>query len=119
MLKDAILTSKNNWTEICGLLVDNEYFLELIKVENKRKDPGGFSFYSNEIRLIEKATVKLNHKITGTFHSHPISIAEPGDSDVRSCVDDSLMLIIDVVEKNIQLWHIKDKKKKKVKHEYI
>lgn len=119
IIKESVLSAKNNGTEICGLLIDNGYFIEIVSVNNKNKVGGGFEFYVNEVKFIEKAVTKLNHEIIGTFHSHPTYIAKPGTSDIENAVNDSLMLIIDVMDKKTALWHIIDKKIKKRKFELL
>ncbi len=119
MIEDAVYNATQYGREICGLLVDNGYFTELIRVENKCKKGGGFAFYSGEIKSVQKAVLRLNHEIIGTFHSHPYDIAKPGDSDIRYAVDDSFMLIIDVTDKKAGLWHIRNQKIKKISFHLI
>lgn len=119
IIKDAGLSAKDNGREICGLLVYNDFFIELIKVKNKTKRGGGYSFYYKEIRFIQKSVRKTGHEIIGTFHSHPSYIATPCESDIMNALNDSLMLIIDVINKEAELWHIKNKKYRKVKFKLI
>ena len=119
MINEAVSSASQNGQEICGLLVDNGYFIELIQVNNKIKSGGGFAFYANEIRFLQKAADKTNHEIIGTFHSHPTYIAEPSDGDILSALDDSFMLIIDAMDKEVGLWYIKDQRKKKKQFELI
>jgi proteasome lid subunit RPN8/RPN11 len=114
-IDEAVHSAAEGGKEICGLLLDNGYFIEIIQVKNKVKRGGGFAFYSKEIRNIQASAERLGHTIIGTFHSHPYYIAAPGDSDIRNTVNDSLMLIIDVLKKKAGLWHIKDKEKVKLK----
>jgi proteasome lid subunit RPN8/RPN11 len=95
-------------TEVCGLLVDNGYFLHLYRASNKVKKGGGYAFYVNEIRRIEKAVTVLGYEVVGTFHSHPSYIAEPGREDVGHVPDDSYMLVVDVMLRRARLWLIKD-----------
>jgi len=77
LIKNAIAASKDDGKEICGLIVDTGYFLELIQVKNKIKSGGGFRFYLPEIKKIEKAVSVINYEIVGTFYSHPFYIAQP------------------------------------------
>lgn len=119
IINEAVSSANQNGQEICGLLVDNGYFIELIQVRNKIKEGGGFAFYVNEIRFLEGAAKKMDHEIIGTFHSHPTYIAEPSDGDILNAINDSLMLLIDVMDKEVGLWHIKDQKKKKKLFELI
>jgi proteasome lid subunit RPN8/RPN11 len=111
--KQAELAAKDNGKEICGL------FLEMIHVRNKCKAGGGFSFYVNEIRAIKKMMHIFNHEIIGTFHSHPVGLAKPSKSDIYYAINNSLMLIFDVLGKKHALWHIKDKEAKPVRFDAL
>ena len=44
--------------------------------------------------------------MVGTFHSHPVGLPEPGPSDIANAQHDSLMLIVDCLDKKWGLWHI-------------
>ena len=113
-IKSAIAAASNDGREICGLLIYNGYFVQLVEVSNKIKCGGGFAFYAPEIRRIQKATNSLGNEIIGTFHSHPAYINVPSESDIANTLDDSYMLIIDVLDKKIGFWYIKDGKAKEV-----
>jgi proteasome lid subunit RPN8/RPN11 len=119
MIRDANFYASKSGQEICGLLVDNGHFVELIRVKNKNKKGGGFEFDSSEIRFIQKAMEKMDHKIIGTFHSHPAYLPVPGDSDVKWASDSSFMLIIDVLGKKAGLWFIKNRKKREIEFDLI
>lgn len=119
LVKDAVQASKEGGHEICGLLVDNGYFIELIQCRNKSRKGGSFAFYQREVSRIQKSAEILNHEIVGTFHSHPFAGAKPGDSDLADAFDEELMLIIDVIDRGVALWHIRDKSKRKVQFELI
>jgi proteasome lid subunit RPN8/RPN11 len=110
MQKQATKVAKSGGREICGLIVDNGYFLELVQVRNKSKHGGGFSFYAREVRAVHKMARVCDHEIVGTFHSHPLGLANPGSSDLYNAVDDSMMLIFDVIGGRARLWHIKSKR---------
>jgi proteasome lid subunit RPN8/RPN11 len=103
-----------NGMETCGLLIDNGYFIEIIGLRNKSRKIGEFSFFMKDADAIENACKQLNHEIVGTFHSHPFSMAEPGNSDIDKAFDNEIMLIIDVTEKEAKLWRISNKKKKEL-----
>jgi proteasome lid subunit RPN8/RPN11 len=105
--------------EICGLIIDNGSFFELVQVRNKRKTAGGFSFYFDEVRSLQKSAELCNKEIVGTFHSHPVGLAEPGPSDLRNANDDSIMLIFDVKGRTAQLWHIANQEGKHLKFSLI
>jgi proteasome lid subunit RPN8/RPN11 len=114
-VKEAYVTAKKTGNEICGFLIDNGHFLEMISVKNKTKRGGGFSFYASQVRQLQRAVKLLGNIIVGTFHSHPYYFAKPGEGDVYGAPDDSLMLIIDAQKKNYALWYVRNLKAKKVK----
>jgi proteasome lid subunit RPN8/RPN11 len=105
--------AKSGGREICGLILDNGYFLELISIRNKVNRGGGFAFYFQDVRAICKWAKLSKHTVVGTFHSHPLGVAQPGPADLHNAVEDSLMLIFDVTGRSGALWIIKNKTKKK------
>ncbi len=113
-INEAVFAAKGG-KEICGLLINNGYFIELLQTRNKNKKNVRSAYYYKEVRHIETVAKELGHEIVGTFHSHPLYIAKPGEKDVANAVDDSLMLIIDVLGRKVELWHIKNRKKRKTK----
>ncbi len=115
-IQKAKKAALKNGHEICGLLVQKERFLDLVFLNNKIKRGGGFSFYVGEVRDIQKKVKKNGNEIIGTFHSHPSYIAKPSFSDIANTLDDSYMLIIDVMDEKIAIWHVKNLKAKKLKH---
>ena len=95
--------------EICGLLIDNGYFLELVFMRNKSRTPSKCAFYFGEVMAVEKACRKVGHRIIGTFHSFPASCAEAeGDGHIDNSVDGSLLLVISSTEKKATLWQTED-----------
>jgi len=119
LIRNSVSASKNNGKEVCGLILDTGYFLELIQVKNKIKRGGSFAFYVDEVTKIENAVSLLSFKIVGTFHSHPYYSAKPGERDLSAVEDGELMLIIDCLDKEAVLWKVKNKSAKKVKFELI
>jgi len=113
LIKRALADSKRG-KEIAGLIVDNGYYLELVICRDKSRRTGDFSFYHEEIRSIVAAAKRLGHDVVGTFHSHPAALAEPGDSDVASAQNGSLMLIIDCLSREVALWRVKDNRARKL-----
>jgi proteasome lid subunit RPN8/RPN11 len=107
LVAHAVRVAKHAGREICGLLVDNGFFLELVLLENKVRRGGGFAFYVKQVRKIQAGAKALGHEIVGTFHSHPAYVATPGESDIAGALDNSLMLIIDVCGKACVLWRIR------------
>jgi proteasome lid subunit RPN8/RPN11 len=119
MISKAVKLSRKGGREICGLLVDNGYFLECLEVKNAAKCGGSFTFHLKEIHLIEKAVSTRGHSIVGTFHSHPLSLAQPGDIDLSGIVEPELMLIIDCLDKEARLWRIAREKAYEVQFELL
>jgi len=117
--KDAQKLAKLNGGELCGLILDNGVFCELIQVRNKTKRAGGFSFYFAEVRATRKMAHLVKHEIVGTFHSHPVGLPAPGPSDLHNAVDDSIMLIYDVIGRSARLWYVKDLKARKLEFSLI
>lgn len=107
VIKASVQAAVGGGKEVCGLLIDNGYFLELIPLRNRRK-AGGFAFYPREVRKIEASVLAVNHRIIGTFHSHPMSVAKPGDGDIAGAPDDSLLLIVDAIKRSCALWRVRD-----------
>ena len=112
-------TKRHFGREICGFLIDNGYYLHLWLTQNGRKTPGGFSYYTGEVRQLESITRKLGIEIVGTFHSHPTSEAVPGPNDVKYAENDDLMLIFDCIRNEGRLWQIKDGRYREKKIELI
>jgi proteasome lid subunit RPN8/RPN11 len=119
IIRTARNTARNDHHEICGLLIDNGHFLEILETRNTSKRGGHFEFDGKQIRKIMKSVKDVNHEIVGTFHSHPLYYPKPGVNDIKWAVDDSLMLIIDCIDQEATLWHIKDKKARAVKYKVI
>jgi len=112
VMRRAVVASARR-REICGLLIDNGYFLELVFMRNKSRTPDKCSFYFGEVRTIEKACRKVGHRIIGTFHSLPSPPREIGDGHIENGVDGSLLLAINPAEKNATLWQTEGGKAKK------
>ncbi len=110
IVRKAVLAARKDGREVLGLIVDNGFCLELVECRNKAREGGSFCFYANEVRAIVKGAERVCHEVVGTFHSHPVSPAIPGEADLDSAVDDSLMLIIDCTRRKSRLWHIRDKR---------
>jgi proteasome lid subunit RPN8/RPN11 len=118
-LKATGAANKKNAREVCGLLIDNGYFLQLRESRNVSKKEGSFLMDGREFRSLERAAEKLNLEVVGTYHSHIAWFAKPGDSDITGTWDNSLILIIDTVDKDIKLWRIKNERAYPVSFEII
>ncbi len=116
LMRHAKSVGAQDGREICGLIIGNGLYINLIELKNKTRRGGGFSFYSSEVKDIVKASRLLNIEILGTFHSHPIYMAKPGQDDIGGAVEDSLMLIIDCNSNKAILWRIKNGKSYKIRY---
>jgi proteasome lid subunit RPN8/RPN11 len=102
----AIRKAEPRGREICGLLIDNGFLIELLPLKNKTKRPGSFQLSWKQIRRAERAAGRLGHRVLGTYHSHPLSEAAPGESDIRGA-HRSLMLVISCMDVEAKLWRIR------------
>jgi proteasome lid subunit RPN8/RPN11 len=110
MLKRAARKADDG-REICGLLVSNGHCLELVRTKNKAKGPGSFQLPRRQCARIERAASRLGHRVVGTFHSHPISPAVPGEGDIRGVrAGWPLMLILSCWDNDAKLWRIRKSK---------
>jgi proteasome lid subunit RPN8/RPN11 len=114
LIRRAVDEAKRKGKEICGLIVDSGFCLEFVICKNKSVRPGSFSFYFGEVRSIVEAAKRLGHEVVGTFHSHPLGLDEPGDTDITNAVNDSLILIISCSDRRVALWRIKSGKASKI-----
>jgi proteasome lid subunit RPN8/RPN11 len=96
--------------EICGLILDNGYLLELLPVKNQTRAPGSFAISWKRWRKARRAARRLGHRVVGTFHSHPVSEAAPGPSDIQFAREGDLMLIFSCWDREARLWHIREGK---------
>jgi proteasome lid subunit RPN8/RPN11 len=118
-IRKARKAASDGYREICGLLIDNGHFLEMLETTNVSQKGGHCEFDEKQIKAVMKAVNHLQHEIVGTFHSHPISEAKPGNGDIEGAVDDSLMLIIDCTEGEARLWRIKNARARRVKFKTV
>ncbi len=105
--------------EICGFLVHNGHFIEIVETRNESRKMGHFKVNKKQYDRIKKAIRTLHHNLTGSFHSHPVSEAQPGPGDIKGSENNSLMLIIDCIGNEAKLWRIKDKKAREIKYKII
>ena len=105
----------NSGHEVCGILIDNGHYIDLLEVKNRARSLGRFVINHRQLDLIEVSAKALKYKVAGTFHSHPASCAKPGESDILGADNGSLMLIIDCIGNEAKLWRIKDNKARLVK----
>ena len=118
-VREAVALARKNQRETCGLLIHSGYAIELVSVRNTARRPGHFVFDARQVRALQRAARLLGHEVLGTYHSHPVSPARPGRGDIEGTLNDSLMLIIDCIEREARLWHIHDGKARSVRYECV
>lgn len=106
VLRLAVETAEPGGREICGVIVDSGHCLELVRTRNKARQPGSFALSPVRVKKIRRAARKLGHRVVGAFHSHPVSEAEPGPSDIRGARRGELMLILSCWDREARLWRI-------------
>ena len=107
-LREAVRVARRApGTEICGLLVDTGLHLSFVQTRNASTREGSFAFSAPEVRRIVAATKLLGQEVVGTFHSHPVGVPIPGESDIAHAVDDSLMFLFDCIGRQGRLWRIR------------
>lgn len=114
VIAEAVEVAAASEREVCGLLVDNGHEIELVRLRNAERRPGGFRFFVRDVREVERAARVLGHAVVGTFHSHPLFLAEPGEGDLRQARNGSLMLIIDCTGRRAMLWRVKGGRARRV-----
>ena len=113
-IEKACATALDGGREICGLIYSEFGRLRLREVRNKAKRGGSFALYVTEVREVVEEIEYSGGIVVGTFHSHPLGLANPGETDIAQAVDDSLMLIIDCMDKVALLWWIRNGRARKV-----
>jgi proteasome lid subunit RPN8/RPN11 len=118
VLEDACHQARTG-REICGLLIHTGYHLKLIPIRNVAARTGAFQLSRLEVRRAVAASETLRQEVVGTYHSHLLSTATPGTSDIANAVDDSLMFIFDCFGRKGRLWRIRDGKARPLRISYL
>ncbi len=80
--------------------------LEPRRLRNKCRRGGGFAFYVDDVRRVVAAARRAGRAVVGTFHSHPLGLAVPGESDIAHASVGELMLVFDCLDRKAALWRI-------------
>jgi proteasome lid subunit RPN8/RPN11 len=96
--------------EVGGLILSNDgVHLKLMFLVNRASRPGQFSIRGADYKSAKDRAKRSGKSVLGTFHSHPISEAIPGERDITNAHAEgsgSLMLIYDVCGREARLWKI-------------
>ena len=104
-LSIAVREAEND-REICGVIVDSSWMLELVRLPNRTQRRGGFRLLEEDWKPVAHSARRLGHRIVGSFHSHPAYLAKPGTGDIQGAEIGSLMLVIDCIGREAGLWRI-------------
>lgn len=115
VVSEAVAAAEMGGREICGLLVASGKTLTAVRLRNKRTRGGSWALYAEDARKCIVGMKRDGGEVIGTFHSHPLGFAEPGDSDIANAPDDSLMLVIDCFDRKWGLWHIRSGKAQRLR----
>lgn len=118
LMSRAVGKAGRGW-EICGLLIDNGYFLQMRETRNLSRKQGSFVLDFREINMIRRSSERLGLKVAGTFHSHISWFAKPGEADIQGADDGALMLVMDTMDKDVKLWRIRNNRACAVTFELI
>jgi proteasome lid subunit RPN8/RPN11 len=103
----AYRAQQKDQSEVCGAVsVDRHSRIKLHFVENQTDKAGSFSMSGSALSDVRKE-INMNRKIIGVFHSHVVSEAIPGSSDIQKARVSHLQLIYDVCGREARLWRIK------------
>jgi proteasome lid subunit RPN8/RPN11 len=119
VLRHAVVLARAEHKEVCGLLVDNGYFLEMLEVKNVSRRPGSFLLSLRDARKLEQAASLVGNKVVGSFHSHVLGLAKPGKADIQGSQDGEIMLIIDTLDREAKLWRIKNGRVRELRLEFL
>jgi proteasome lid subunit RPN8/RPN11 len=89
--------------------------LRLRFLENESPEPGRFKISK---RSVEDCIAQLEARgfpVVGSFHSHVVSHAIPGEGDIRRAFLRGMELIYDVCGETARLWKVTNRKKLLVK----
>lgn len=115
VIREAVATANDGGREICGLLLARGRFLSIERLRNRRRRGGSWAFYARDVRRCVIGAQRGGANVVGTFHSHPVGFPEPGASDIAGVPDDSLMLVIDCIDRECGLWHIHSGKARRLR----
>lgn len=85
------------------MLLDHGGSLELAQLTNASAGTCRFEFQPEDIEAA--VAESRGARLVGTFHSHIVSEAVPGETDVRHALGE-LMLVIDTCERSARLWRV-------------
>jgi proteasome lid subunit RPN8/RPN11 len=111
----ALRAQRRGQREVCGVLASDEKGrLELRFLTNRSQRAGQFTVARADYLRAREAIRRRGKRVLGTFHSHPVSEAIPGRSDLVRTTLNSFCLIYDVCGRELKLWKIVKRRGQKV-----
>ncbi|MEM7254967.1 MAG: Mov34/MPN/PAD-1 family protein [Pseudomonadota bacterium] len=96
--------------EVCGLLLmDRTRQLSFLFMENQGSEPYTYSLEISAIEVVSEQVRRDGKAVIGSFHSHPISEAEPGSRDLECGFYLGRELIYDVCGREPVLWRFENR----------
>jgi proteasome lid subunit RPN8/RPN11 len=114
-----VALARTEHKEVCGLLVDNGFFLEMLEVRNVSRRPGSFLLSLSGVRKLERGASLLGNTVVGSFHSHVVGLAKPGKTDIQGSTDGEFMLIIDTMDREAKLWRIRNGRARELRLDFV
>jgi len=87
--------------------------LRLMFIRNEASVPGSWRISPQDANEVVRLLKGTGLTMVGTFHSHPISEAVPGSSDLAKAKPGSLLLIYDVCGRAARLWRVRRERRGK------
>jgi proteasome lid subunit RPN8/RPN11 len=114
----ALKAQERGQQEVCGILSRTRLRqLELWFLPNQSSNAGSFRIERREYLRARREIREQGKQPVGTFHSHPISEAIPGKSDLARSPLNSLCLIYDVCGRTARLWKIAKRRDRRYANE--
>lgn len=118
LIEEATKAQKEGEREVCGgVFVRDDGQLSLCYTPNESPDPRSFIIAKDNLTRMSELAAAHDSRLVGSFHSHPISDAAPGQNDLSSAGVNSLILIHSVPSGQTRLWQVVIRDEKKVAQE--
>lgn len=101
----ALRAQQRDQSEVCGLMGVDEQETLFLYFGRNYAGPGSWKLIGPDIERIESVIDENEHRLIGTFHSHPISEPLPGKRD-REAMDfsEGYQMIYDVCAIDARMW---------------
>lgn len=101
--------------EVAGLFArDPKNRIRLFFIENESQQPCHFEFDSTIFWQTRILIREQKLRYVGIFHSHPITEAQLGPSDIRNARPNSYQLLFDVCGTDAKLWKLRKQGRRKI-----